>query len=251
MLSPEQYDLIRKNVKVAQAIAHRAWAATSGYDRDDFISWGYLGLMIAVERWPGYCEKHGYVPYAPDSESWFRTYSGRRIKGQIIDSMRSADPATRRERALVKAIKAGGVDLSLAWDHVSAETIAQQAGMEPDDVRRAVAALVRTPLPLDDVSDDVPTMEVSAEDLAARAALCDLVVRTVSTFHSRWKREVVIMSTYLGMSDVEIVDELDELRADPVLGPHARLWVEHWVLEAREALTHALRALLSQDGLGG
>ena len=57
------------------------------------------------------------------------------------------------------------------------------------------------------------------------------------------------MSTYLGMSDVEIVDELDELRVDPVLGPHARLWVEHWVLEAREALTHALRALLSQDGL--
>jgi len=160
--------------------------------------------------------------------------------------MRAADPATRRERALVKQIKAGGVDLSLSWDHVSAETIAAQANMDPADVRRAVAALVRAPLPLDDVSEEAHATGSSAEELAIRAALCSVVVEVVSSFHSRWKRETVALHTYLGMSVPDILAELDELRADEVLGPYARRWIEHWIAEAREALTRALRGLLLQ-----
>lgn len=246
MLSSAQRDLVTSNVGLSQAIAHRVWTSTTGYDRDDLIAWGHMGLVSAAHRWPDYCAEHGYEAYGELSPSWFKTYAGRRIRGQIFDFMRSADPATRRERALVKQIKAGGVDLSLAWDYVSAETIGTQVGMDPRDVCRAVAALVRAPVALSAVPETAHACAASAEDAVLRAALCALVVDAVSS-HSMWCREVLAMSVFAGMSDAEILEEMTELRADPVMGPHALRWIVKWRVGARERLVQLLRGAFDES----
>ncbi len=242
-LSRAQCQLIEDNVNLAQAIAHRVWSSTTGYDRDELISCGYLGLTSAAQRWPDYCAEHNYEAYGELSPSWFKTYASRRIKGQIVDAMRASDPATRRERSLVKQIKSNGVDLSLAWDYVSAETIGHQANMDPGDVKKAVAALVRMPSSLSDLHESAHASDASAEDSVLRAQLCALLVEVVRSA-SRWKREVICMSLYAGMSDAEILAEMSELRVDPEMGPHALAWIEHWRADARELLIRMVRAYL-------
>lgn len=244
MLSAPQRKLVEDNVGLARSIAYRMWSALTNYERDDFEAWGFLGLVTAAERWPRYCAERDYEAWGELSPSWFRTYASRRIRGQIVDAMRAADPATRRERALVKQIRDGGVDLSLFWDRVSAETIAAKAGMSADDVRRAVSALVRAPLPLSEVSELAGPMVASAEEDAVCAVARDLMVQVVCSFGSGWKRQVVAMSLYAGMSVHRIVLELPDLRSDPVMGPNACFWVEHWIRSARARIRQTVYEVL-------
>lgn len=244
MLSESQRGLVEDNVEVVKSIAYRMWVTLTGYSRDEFEAWGYLGLVTAALRWPQYCAERNFEAWGDLSPSWFRTYASRRIRGQIIDAMRADDPATRRERALVKQIRAGGVDLSLFWDRVSAETIAAKAGMCPDDVRRAVGALMRSPLPLSEVSELAVPRTLSAEDAAMCSAACAVMVQVINSFHSGWKRQVVAMSIFANMPIQRIVDELPDLRADPVMGPNAGLWVEHWVSCARDQIRRKVREVV-------
>lgn len=58
-------------------------------EKDDLISAGVIGLMDAIEK------------YDPSKETKFRTYAEIRIKGAILDELRSLDwvPRTVRQRA--------------------------------------------------------------------------------------------------------------------------------------------------------
>jgi RNA polymerase sigma factor for flagellar operon FliA len=55
-------------------------------DKDDLIGWGVLGLMDAVEK------------FDPDQKASFETYASTRIRGSIIDQIRSLDWAPRSLR---------------------------------------------------------------------------------------------------------------------------------------------------------
>src|SRR4051794_10480205 len=52
---------------------------------DDLTSDGTLGLLDAIER---------YVP----GKSSFKTFSSKRIRGQMLDGLRSRDPVSRQTR---------------------------------------------------------------------------------------------------------------------------------------------------------
>jgi RNA polymerase sigma factor (sigma-70 family) len=242
MLSAAQHNLVEMNIPLARAIAHRVWKATTGYDRNEMISDALLGLIMAAQRWPSYCAEHGYDAYSEGSFSWFKTYASRRIKGQIIDAMRASDVATRKERGLVKKIKAGGVDLSIAWDYVSAETIAKQAGMNPQDVKIAIRALVRAPLPLDSIAENAPQPSVSAEQSASELALCAIVVDEIKSM-SQKQQEVVAMAYYLDMTDDEIMREFPEFQHS-VGVVELRYWIRSWREDAARRILAALRAAL-------
>jgi len=61
-------------------------------DRDDLISWGNLGLLDAIER------------YDPDRNIKFQTYAMTRIRGAVIDGLRSVDWVPRSVRAKAREV---------------------------------------------------------------------------------------------------------------------------------------------------
>ena len=69
-------------------------------EESDLISYGLLGLIGAVER------------YDPDRRVKFETYAVARIKGSIIDELRSLDWVPRSVRARARAIERKSAELA-------------------------------------------------------------------------------------------------------------------------------------------
>jgi len=85
----EQERIIREFAPVVKAIAHRlAFRLPAHLDADDLISVGIMGLMDAMKK------------YDPSREAKFKTYAEFRIRGAMLDEMRSMDwiPRSVHER---------------------------------------------------------------------------------------------------------------------------------------------------------
>lgn len=246
MLSPEQRKLIEDRVGLAKAIGHKAWSSLSGYERDEVISWALKGLVDAAVRWPDYCTEHGFDMYGETAQSWFNTYATRRINGSVIDTLRSLDVATRRERSIVKSILAAGVDLYSPWEHESAETISASTGIPLADVSVAIGALLRAPVSLEDLGEalEVPDPR-SAESEALSAALASRVAAVVASLPSLHQR-VLILSVHLGLPDAEVAAALPEISRDPVTG----VWTAAWIALFREQAQSAVRTMLAAELAG-
>lgn len=246
-LNARQKKLVEDRVGLARAHGHRAWQRLVGYDRDDIISYATFGLVAAAMRWEAYCEEHDYVAYGGESGSWFDTYASRRINGAIIDALRSADPATRRERALIKSILAAGVDLSSPWEHEGAASIAAKAGISVEDVNRAVSALVRMPVSLEETTEDTwpaDPVDVSADAMQNR--LCGQVVGILRNLPEIYQL-VFAMAYYLDLDDAEIARRLPEISQDPAMGPYAVQWVATFREQAASLITDVLKRELAPE----
>ena len=68
-------------------------------DEGDLVSYGLLGLMNAIER------------FDPHRDTKFETYAISRIKGSIIDELRSMDWVPRSVRSRAREIERGIVEL--------------------------------------------------------------------------------------------------------------------------------------------
>lgn len=236
-LNANQRKLIEDRVGLARALGHKAWKKLVGYDRDDIISHAFQGLVAAAMRWEVYCEENGFEAYGVDSDSWFNTYASRRIQGAIIDALRSGDPATRRERALIKQILAAGVNLSSPWEHEPASVIAAKAGISVADVNRAVGALVRMPVSMEETSEDAwPADPRDVAEDALTASLCGRVVAVIRAM-PELHQQVVAMAFYLHMEDAEIARRIPEIRETT---DHAVGWVAFVREQAATQVTEVL-----------
>lgn len=248
-LNDNQRKLIEDRVGLAKAIGHRAWKRLVGYERDEIIAYAIHGLVAAAVRWEAYCEENNFEPYLGDAQSWFDTYASRRINGSIIDALRASDPATRRERALIKEIIAAGVDLSSPWEHESAERIAARAGMQVADVKRALSALVRMPVPLEDTTEDAwPSDPVDVAEEAMTSTVCHKVAAAIKKLPENHQL-IIAMAYYLDLSDEEITDRMPELRSDPSIGRHALAWVIQIREQSAIQITEVLRRELQPEYL--
>ncbi len=85
----EKERIIREFAPVIKAIAHRlAFRLPAHLDADDLISAGVIGLMDAMTK------------YDPGREAKFKTYAEFRIRGAMLDEIRSMDwiPRSTHER---------------------------------------------------------------------------------------------------------------------------------------------------------
>jgi RNA polymerase sigma factor for flagellar operon FliA len=90
-------------------------------DREDLYSAGCLGLLSAVEK------------YDATREAKFSTYALTRIRGAIIDELRSHDALGRITRDRVNRIDAAEQNLSNHGAEVTDETLAQAAGLTMEE----------------------------------------------------------------------------------------------------------------------
>ena len=86
--------LILTYAPLVKFVAGRLGASLPSHvDEQDLVSYGLLGLIGAIER------------FDPDREIKFETYAIARIKGAIIDELRSIDWAPRSVRAKARSIE--------------------------------------------------------------------------------------------------------------------------------------------------
>ncbi len=116
----EQYLPVVKRIaaRVARRIPYH-------YPLDDIISAGMVGLMNAVER------------FDPSVGAHFTAYAEYRIKGAILDDLRSMDPASRDVRKKINDIKKIEEGLrSVLGREPEPHEVARELGMDLGDLLR-------------------------------------------------------------------------------------------------------------------
>jgi RNA polymerase sigma factor FliA len=159
-MDPEISALVVAMMPQAKSEAWKVFsAAPHALDLDDLTSLAYTGLMMAAARWPSYCSERGFhpgcgqVPCADPATCgtrYFAAYSLRRIRGAMLDAMRSQDWVTRSTRAKAKALREAGQDLGR-----SEAELAEATGLSARQIRDTLAGVAGRPVSFDAETHDV------------------------------------------------------------------------------------------------
>jgi RNA polymerase sigma factor for flagellar operon FliA len=102
-------------------------------EEEDLVSYGLLGLIGAIER------------YDPDRDVKFETYAIARIKGAIIDELRSLDWVPRSVRARAREIERSIATLEAKLHRPPTdEEIASQIGITVDELEDSLTDISRS-----------------------------------------------------------------------------------------------------------
>jgi RNA polymerase sigma factor FliA len=102
-------------------------------DEGDLVSYGLLGLIGAIER------------YDPGREIKFETYAISRIKGSIIDELRSLDWVPRSVRSRAREIERAMLELENRLKRPPTdEEVAAEIGITLNEFQDALTAISRT-----------------------------------------------------------------------------------------------------------
>lgn len=214
-------ELVAEIVPSARTEAYRVWQrAPHALEMDELEALALSGLAAAAARWPAYCGKHGHDP---SRFEYFYAYALRRMRGSMLDYLRSQDWVTRSARTKAKALREAGQDRGL-----SDAELARVSGMSIEEVRATNAAVSARPVSIDaepyDVAgqDDVEGQAVVSEVLAALSAVVvqlsetARVVLVLRYFHGFPLPET---AGYVGVS----VDEANRLHQAAILEIHSAM----------------------------
>ena len=102
-------------------------------DDDDLVSYGLLGLIGAIER------------FDPDRDIKFETYAIARIRGSIIDELRSMDWVPRSIRARARDIERAIAELERKLMRApNDEEIAAKLGITEDELQDSLLEISRS-----------------------------------------------------------------------------------------------------------
>ena len=177
--------LILTYAPLVKFVAGRLGATLPSHvDEQDLVSYGLLGLIGAIER------------FDPDREIKFETYAIARIKGAIIDELRSLDWVPRSVRTRAREIERaiGELERTLMRAPTDAE-IAQKVGITGDELEDSLTEISRTSIAaldelwspsgsgdqialIDTIEDQSgPNPEVSLEQTELKEALGEAISR--------------------------------------------------------------------------
>jgi RNA polymerase sigma factor for flagellar operon FliA len=98
----------------ARAVASRTLdPRCRGADREDLIADGVLGLVQAAQRYRG------------EVGASFGAYAARRVRGQVLDSLRDRDPLTRSARRAYREAQRISEDLPPPYVEISLDRLAE------------------------------------------------------------------------------------------------------------------------------
>jgi RNA polymerase sigma factor for flagellar operon FliA len=184
--------LIENYLGLVQTVANSvASNLPKSVDRDDLVSVGYIGLMDAIEK------------FEPSRGLKFETYAVSRIRGQMLDELRSTDWVPRSVRSRSKQIETTAANLT---DHygrpVTDIEIAEELKLPVERVQkdRDKAAVGRM-VPLDhrvesDSGDSMTLIDVLSDEKDDMSYLDDLFGTTVDAIRSKSGRETVVITLY-------------------------------------------------------
>jgi RNA polymerase sigma factor for flagellar operon FliA len=147
----EREQLIIDHLPQVSLIARKMHKHIRGrIDLEDLVSAGILGLVAAIDR------------FDSSRELKLMTFAEYRIRGAMVDSLRSLDGVNRTDRTRAKQIENAAVSLSHRLHRTATrEEIADEVGLTPLECSESLAAAAAgTPLSLDsriDSSSQSPT----------------------------------------------------------------------------------------------
>lgn len=123
--------LIVHHMRIVRYIAGRmAIHVPTTVEMDDLVGWGIMGLMDALEKFD----------YQQDIK--FSTYASIRIRGAILDEIRSLDWAPRSLRTMARKIGASREKLRHArGGEPSSDAIAEELGISAEQVQDTLSQL--------------------------------------------------------------------------------------------------------------
>ena len=180
-------ELIVGHMGVVRYVAGRmAMHIPASVELDDLIGWGVLGLLDAVEK------------FDPAQDIKFSTYATIRVRGSILDEIRSLDWAPRSLRAMARRI--GQARDSLRHQHgeePSNETVAESMGVPAEQVEETMAQLQTAHiLSLDDYLPQEDREEARKANLIA-----DTVVRSPESEAAAAERQEKLVQAILDLPD--------------------------------------------------
>lgn len=179
--------LVVHHVRIVKYIAGRmAIHVPSTIEMNDLVGWGMLGLMDAVEK------------YDHRQEIKFTTYASIRVRGAIIDEIRSLDWAPRSLRSMARRIVAAKEKIRhKKTAEPSAEEIAEELGVTPEQVEETMTQ-VQTAQVLS-LDDYLP----SEEDTEVRkiASISNPSAPSPETFLHQQERQERLVQAILQLPD--------------------------------------------------
>src|SRR5258706_4221007 len=132
--------LITKYAHLVKYVVGRLGVSIHGvFDHEDAMQAGVLGLLRAIDA------------YRPDSVASFESYAIVRIRGSILDAVRSLDPVGRAARESARAIAGAIRDLQSELGRMPQESeIAERLGISVERYRDRLAAASVVTISLDD-----------------------------------------------------------------------------------------------------
>ncbi len=190
-LDPPIEQLTTELIQQARAIAWKFWhSAPQALDFDELVSLANKGLAEARNRWPVYCQEHGFDP---GMTRYYGEYCRRRMRGSVLDYMRSLDWATRTERNRARMLRDAGQDLGKTEAELAAGT-----GLTRQQVADTLSVMARRPVGFDPVEHDV----TDSADTESRAVVSDLLATAVRVMRGLplESQFVVILTSYYGLT---------------------------------------------------
>lgn len=197
--------LVENYMGLVNIIAGRlAISLPSHVDRDDLISSGFFGLMDAVER------------YDYTRKNKFETYAGLRIRGAMLDYLRSKDwiPASLRQKIRHYEQTVARLESELGRS-ASDEEVAAELGISLEDLAKLIKQMnVATVVPLDEYyaaeTEGEPfNPSENIEKQEVQQTLADVIARLPEK-----EQQVVSLYYYeeLTMREISMIMHLTEAR---------------------------------------
>lgn len=185
-------------------------------ERDDLIGYGTIGLLEALERFD---DSRGVK---------FESYAVMRIRGAILDALRTLDIVPRSARSRARQIEQATRELFAEHGRMPSEQeLADHLGMTVGELQQAVsdAACIFLPLQTTDDPDELSLEEQLADPSALEpaevAAEEDIKGRIATALATLSPRDRLIVSLYyyeeLTMREISQVLRISESRVSQIL----------------------------------
>ncbi len=148
------------------------------FDEEDLMSYGIIGLIDAIER------------FEPDRNLRFETYAIPRIKGAIIDELRSIDWVPRSVRTKARAVEQAFAHLEATLGRTPTESeVAAELEMSVADFHKAMRKISSVGMM---ALDEVLRGGERSERSTLGETLPDRTIGPVDTFEAKESKEALI-----------------------------------------------------------
>lgn len=231
---PPHDERVLQYLGLVRAVVQRVSASLPAHvSREDLESYGVVGLLEALKR------------YDPSVGVRFETFAWHRIRGAILDHLRSLDLAARTDRQRARQIEQAHQRLAgRLGREPTREELAEEVGLSSQALEAELARLHELVVTsFEDLVSrayrfnfDAPNAEEGPEELAERHELVDALRRGLRQLPDR-ERLVLGLYYYEGLTLAEIGAVLD--------------LTESRVCQIQAAALLRLRTWLVQQGFGG
>lgn len=182
-----------------------AMSLPSHVDRDDLLSSGFFGLMEAIDR------------YDINRKNKFETYAGVRIRGAILDYLRSKDWIPVGTRQKIRKYERAVYELETELGRPAKdEEIAQRLQVpvyEVTDIERELSSATLVPFEEYVRSGDIESFEMTPSDSVEFKQLRDTLANAIDRLPEK-ERLVVSLYYYeeLTLKEISLIMHLTEAR---------------------------------------